>query len=45
MKNLVEEQKENSKLSKDENYLAGNEMKSQKSGDFIANGPNGVNVT
>ena len=44
MKNPVEEQKENLKLSKDENYLAGNEMKSQKSGDFIANGPNGVNV-
>ena len=45
MRNLVEEQKENSKLSKDENYLAGSEMKSQKSEDFIANGPNGVNVT
>ena len=44
MKNLVEEREENSKLSKGENYLEGSEMKSQKRGDFIANGPNGVNV-
>ena len=44
MKNPVEEQKENLKLLKGENYLVGSEMKSQKRGDFIANGPNGVNV-
>ena len=44
MKNHVEEQKENLKLSKGENYPEGNEMKSQKNVDFIANGPNGVNV-
>ena len=43
-KNPVGELEENSKLSKGENYLDGNEMKYQKNEDFIASGLNGVNV-